>query len=182
MNRPLANAFCTSWPAISRKLLRLGRRRDDQVHGKVAAARQRRRHQRDRANAGDLRQRALRLHQQLLRGLGPLAPRLGHHAAEAAGRERELKDALGLGKRSIDVVDLLGEQLRLLDRRVRRGLDDREDDALVLGGRELPLREHVERHDQQRDDHPQHEDDRPIAERAAERAAVARAARCRTGD
>ena len=33
------------------------------------------------------------------RRLGPLAPRLGHHAAEAAGRKRELKDAGGLGER-----------------------------------------------------------------------------------
>ena len=60
------------------------------------------------------------LHQQLLRRLGPLAPRLGHHAAEAAGRKRDLKDARPLsGNDSIDVVDLLGEQLRLIERGVR---------------------------------------------------------------
>ena len=33
------------------------------------------------------------------------------------------------GNDSIDVVDLLGEQLRLLERRVRRRLDDAEEDT-----------------------------------------------------
>ena len=69
------------------ELLRLGRRGDHEVDGEVSAAGQRRRRQRDRADARDLRQRPHRLDQELLRCLGPLAPRLGHHAAEAARRE-----------------------------------------------------------------------------------------------
>ena len=58
------------------------------------------------------------------------------------------------GNDLIDVVDLVGEQLRLIERRVRRRLDEAEEEALVLGRRQLLLREHVERHDQQRDDRP----------------------------
>ena len=57
---------------------------------------------------------------QLLRRLGPLAPRLGHHAAEAAVGQRDLEDAGALRERLVDVVDLIGEQLRLIERRVRR--------------------------------------------------------------
>ena len=36
--------------------------------------------------------------------LRALAPRLRHHAAEAAGRERDLEDAVRLGERLVDVV------------------------------------------------------------------------------
>ena len=58
-----------------------------------------------------------------LRRLGSLTPRFGHHAAEAGCRKRELKDAGGLRERSIDVVDLLREQLGLIDGGVRRCLE-----------------------------------------------------------
>ena len=95
---------------------------------------------------------------KLLCCLLPLAPRLGHHAAETAGRRSDLKDALALGERVIDVVDLVREQLGLIDRRVGRGLNDSEDHSLVLCRRQLPLREHVERNDQQRPRSPRASD------------------------
>ena len=70
------------------QLLRLGRRRDHEVDREVAAAGQRRRRQRDDADAGNLRQRPHRSPSAAAASvLRPLAPRLGHHAAEAAGRE-----------------------------------------------------------------------------------------------
>ena len=147
------------------QLLRFGRRGDHEIHGKVAAAGQWRRGQGNRANAWDLRQRSHGFHQELLRRLAPLAPRFGDHSAETGRRKRELKRAAGFGKRSIDVVDLRGEQPGLLNRGVRRRLNDREHDALIFGGRELTLREHVERHDQRGHDQPEDQDDRPVAER-----------------
>ena len=119
-----------------------------------------------------MRQRTGHLHQELLGGLGPLAPRLGHESTEAAGRKRELKDAGRLGQRSIDVGHLLGEHLRLIERGVRRRLENREHHALVFAGRELPLREHVERHHQDGHDHPEDENDRPVAKRTGQRSRV----------
>ena len=106
--------------------------------------------------------------QQLLRGLLALAPRLGHHAAEAAGRRRDLENALALRERVIDVVNLVGEQPGLIDGRVRRRLDHSEHHALVLGRRQFPLREHVERNHQYRDDRPQREHHRPVTQRAGQ--------------
>jgi hypothetical protein len=58
MKSPLWYAFCTSWFANVTELLGLGGRGDHQVHREVAAARQRRRHQRDHADPGDLREPA----------------------------------------------------------------------------------------------------------------------------
>jgi hypothetical protein len=72
----------------------------------------------------------------------------GDHAAEAAGRASDLEDRLLLGQRVVDVVNLLGEEVRLVERRVGRRLDDAEHDRLVLGRRELLGGEHVERNDQ----------------------------------
>ena len=48
----------------------------------------------------------------------------------------------------------LGVGRQLLERRVRGHVDGAEDDALVLVGRELLRREHVHRHDQQREHDP----------------------------
>ena len=77
-----------------------------------------------------------------------------------------------LGQRAIDVADLVGEELGLIDGRVRGGLDDGEEEVLVLRGRELLLREHVEGEDEQHDDQPQRQHDRAVAQRAAEHALV----------
>ena len=54
----------------------------------------------------------------------------------------------------IDVVDLLSVQLGLIDSGVGGSLDNSEDHSLVLGGRQLPLREHVERNNQQDHNRP----------------------------
>ena len=86
------------------------------------------------------------------------------HAAEAAVREGDLERAGGLGERAVDLVDLRA-RTAWSARCVAFGarLDDREHDALVLGRRQLALREHVERHDQQRDDRPQRQHHRAVA-------------------
>ena len=152
--------------------LGLGGRRDHEIHREISATGQRRRRHGDHANAGNLRQRSVDLHHQLLGGLRPFAPRLRDHAAESAGRKRELKDARGLGERLVDVVDLVRKHPGLIDRRVRRGLDDREDHALVLGRRQLALREHVERPHQEHDDGPERDDDGAIPQRSGEHAEV----------
>ncbi len=147
------------------QLLRLARRGDYEINREISAAGQRRRSQRNHADARDLRQRPRGFEQKLLRGLFPLAPRLGHHAAEAAGRRRDLKDALALRERVINVVHLIRVQLRLIDGRVRRSLDHSEDHALILRRRQFPLREHVERNHQHGDNRPQRENHRPVAQR-----------------
>jgi hypothetical protein len=154
------------------QLLRLGRRGDDEVHGKVAGARQRRRGHRDDAHAGDLGQLPRRLHQQLLRRLRALAPGLRDHAAEAPGGGRYLEDVACLRERMVHVVDLGGEELGLVERRVGGGLHDAEHNALVLGGRELPLGQQIERRHQEDHDGPQREHDGPVLERSRERPRV----------
>ena len=155
------------------QLGRLGGRGDHEIHGKVSAARKRGRDHRDHADARDLRESARGLHLDLRRRLLPLAPGLGHDASEASGREHELERVLVLGERAIDLLDLRGIELGLVQGRIRRRLDDPEHDALVLLGRQLPLREHVEGHDEQHHEGPEHVDDAPVLQRAAQRALVA---------
>ena len=79
------------------------------------------------------------------------------------------------GMLPVDVVHLLGEERGLVDRRVGGGLDDREDDALILGRRQLALRHQVEGHRQHRHDRPEHQHDRPVLQRAGQDARVAAA-------
>ena len=153
-------------PGDVSKLLRLRRRRDHQIHREVSASGKRRGGERDGADTRDLRERAHQSNQQLLRALRPLAPGLRHQSPESGRRERDLENTLGLGEGPVGVVNLGSEELRLVDGRIRGCLNDREDDALILGGRELPLREQVKRHRQQHHDRPQHEHHRPVAERA----------------
>ena len=86
---------------------------------------------------------------------------------------RDLEDARALRKRLVHVVNLLREQLRLIDGRVCGGLDDPEHHALVLRRRQFLLREHIERHDQHRDDRPEHQNDRPVPQRRRQDARVA---------
>src|SRR3981081_3450376 len=62
----------------------------------------------------------------------------------------------------IDIIDLSREQIGLIKRRVRGALYDSEHYSLVLGRRQLALREHVERYDQQDDDRPEHKNHGPI--------------------
>ena len=68
----------------------------------------------------------------------------------------------------VNVVNLVGVKPGLIDGRVRRSLDHSEDHALVLGRRQLALREHVERDHQHGDDGPQSEHNRPIVQRRGE--------------
>src|SRR5262249_9410475 len=80
--------------------LRLRRRRDDEVHRKIAASGEWRWRRRNRTNPRNRREGSHRFHQQLLRRLRSLAPGPGDHSAEAAGRLRQLEYARGLGKRA----------------------------------------------------------------------------------
>jgi len=150
------------------ELRRLRRRGDHEVDGEVAAPRQRRRDDRDDADARDARQPRRGLHLELGRALVPLLPRPGHHAAEPARRIGDLEGVLRLREGGVDLLHLLGEHLRLVDRRVRRGLHDAEDDALVLVRGQLLGREEVERERHQDHDAPEDQDDRPVAQRRAE--------------
>src|SRR5262249_61469636 len=83
-------------------------------------------------------------------------------AAAPADGVGDLKDAVASGERMVDVVTLLREQVRLVDRGVCRRLNDAEHYALIFLRREFALREHVEGNDQQHDDRPESENDGPI--------------------
>ena len=149
-------------------------RNDRHVDGKtLAGAGQRWRNDLNRANARDLRGLHRRVHLNRLNAALPLVVRLGDHAAESNCRKHHPERRRRLGHRSIDVLDLRREQLRLIDRRIRRRLDETEEEALVLHRRELFLRKHVERKDQHDDDRPERQHDRAILERAGQRARVA---------
>src|SRR5258708_1378882 len=83
-------------------------------------------------------------------------------AGETTGGRGYLKDAVALRKRAIDVVDLIGEQLGLIESRVGRCLHYTEDHALILGWRQLTLRKHVKGHNQKHHNRPQRENHRPV--------------------
>src|ERR1051325_7553271 len=51
----------------------------------------------------------------------------------------------GFGNRLVDVENLRPEEFGLFDRLVRRGLHNREHDTLILGRRQLLLREQIGR-------------------------------------
>src|SRR5206468_11784388 len=72
------------------KFLRLARRRNDKVNRETAATRKRGGRKRDDTNAGYLRKRSGGFHQELLRGLLAIAPRLGHHSPETASGRHDL--------------------------------------------------------------------------------------------
>src|SRR5258707_14523351 len=71
-----------------------------------------------------------------------------------------------------DVLELLRVNPGLVDGRVRGGLDDPEEEALILRPRQLFLREHVERKDEKYDDRPQRQDDRTVLQRAGHQSLV----------
>src|SRR5213083_3194227 len=72
----------------------------------------------------------------------------------------------------IDVVHLLREQIRLIERRVGRRLNYCEDHSLVLIRRQFALREHVERNHQQQNNYPQGKDNRSVPKGAGQRPRV----------
>src|ERR1700746_1620156 len=113
------------------------------------------RRQWDHSNAWDFRQRSGCLHQKLLSRLFALTPWLRNHAAEAVTWPGDLKYAFTFRKGVIDIVHLLGEKICLVNGSVRRSLDDGEHHSLIFVRRQLPLREHVERHHRHYDNSPQ---------------------------
>ncbi len=102
----------------------------------------------------------------------PPKPTVGKH---------ELERGVSFGERLEHALNLLGEHLGLVDGRVGGRLDDGEHHALVLGRRQLTLREHEEREDQRHHHQPQDEHHRTVLERVAEHPSVTPGARSRTG-
>ena len=96
------------------QLLWLRGRGDHEVHREVSAAGKGRRGERNHTNTRNFRQWPSRFDQKLLRGLVALAPWLRHHTTKTACWIGDLKDALSLRKRVINVVDLRGEEFRLI--------------------------------------------------------------------
>ena len=91
------------------------------------------------------------------------------HVAHAVDGEHVLL----LGHRGVDLVELLGGVLEIIEIGVLRRLHQGEEDALVLFRRELPLRGHI--HEPGRGDHAnEHEQGhRPVVERAVQPALIA---------
>ena len=84
--------------------------------------------------------------QHLLLGPRPLAPRLEQDAGEAlmhVAHAVDGEDVLLLRHRGVDLVELLGRVLEIVEIGVLRRLHQGEQDALVLLRRELPLRGHI---------------------------------------
>src|SRR5882762_10378474 len=75
-----------------------------------------------------------------LNSRGPaLAPGLEHHAGYRLPRNVELEHVVGLRVLHESLVHDARVELPLLQRRIGRGLRSADDDALVLGRRELGL-------------------------------------------
>jgi hypothetical protein len=70
-----------------------------------------------------------------------LAPGLGDKARDRLVGSRDLEDEVGVRVREERLLDRRGVGEVLVEGRVRRGRPDPEDDALVLGGRQLLRRE-----------------------------------------
>jgi hypothetical protein len=136
MNLPLAYALPDELVRDRRAAARARRRGDHHVHGEAAAARQRRRRRaRSRGCPGSARSRG-HLHLQL----GACFFRSVHGFVTMPPKPPlgvviwKMFLVSGSGERLVDAVR---EHLRLVERGVRRRLDDAEDDALVLAGRQL---------------------------------------------
>ena len=121
-------------------------------------SRQWRRHNRDDADARNLRERPI-VSMTSCSVVLLAAPRLRRHAAEPARREGDLKDAVAF-RSDRYTSNRPGIKLRLIERRVCGCLDNSRRSPGLLSA---PLRcENIERHRQQRDDRPQHQDDGAI--------------------
>jgi len=87
------------------ELPRFRRRKNYELNREIPAARQRRRGQRNYPDPWNFRQRSDRFDQELLSSLLALAPRLGDHTSEPTARGGNLKDALVLRERVVNIVD-----------------------------------------------------------------------------
>ena len=139
------------------------RRCDHELHREEASARQRRRQKYRRAHSRDPAELLHHLFLNWKDGALSLVPRLDEHAAEAAGRERELEAVIELRRGMENALHFGCVRRHLLERGVGLHVDGAEDDALILVGRELLRREHVHRYDEQRERDPHHVDRRPRA-------------------
>ena len=104
-----------------------------------------------------------------------LAEGFGHHAGET-GRvtrgERELEDVFLLRDGREDVAELVRVAHGLVERGIRCGLHDAEDDTLVLLRREFLRGDIIKRYDEQRGQDRDGERYRPEFQRADEQARV----------
>ena len=129
-------------------LLRLRGGRDEEFHRKIPTARQRGRRHREHADSRKLRKFLRHFGLDFLRCAFSLAPWLEDHAAESECRLRDLESVGSLGHRQKNPRRLVGVAHRFLERRIRRGLHDPEDHALILVGREFGRRQQEHRHAQ----------------------------------
>ena len=154
-------------------LVRLGRRGEDELHRELAAARAA-----PAAVTGSIRMPGMACSFRctsgriLKDGTLALVPGLDHHAGKAGGRMGQLEGELGLRHAEIDPVDRRGIAAGLVEGGIGRRIDDAENDALVLGGRQF-LGRHDEHGDGQQAHHdPHHVDGRTGVEGDVEQAAV----------
>ncbi len=114
----------------------------------------------------------LHLGQDLENGALPLVPGFDHHAAETGGREGDLEGELCLRHAEKGAVGRRGVDAGLVEGGIGRGIDDAENDPLVLGGGKF-LGRHGEHGDDRKTEHdPDQVDRRPGAEGEIQPAAV----------
>ena len=110
---------------------------EDELDRQAETARQRRRLERGDAHAGDLADFLLNDRLQRIGGLRALIPGFRHHAGDRLAGDVELEHVLGLLMRGENLVDLARIHLALLQGGVGRRDRLGDDDALVLGRRQL---------------------------------------------
>ncbi len=150
------------------QLPRLRGRGNHKLHRELAAARQRRRCRHNHLHARNGAGLAKDLTDHLLGRARAFAPRFGHHAGKAKRRKGNLEGILRFRQRMEHVVDQLGIAHRLINRGIRRALDDAEDHALVFLRGQFAPGHHQEREHQQNHDHRQRQRHRLPAQRASE--------------
>ena len=141
-------------------LICLGRGGQDELHRKLAAARQRRRQHRKDPNARDGIQLLLNLGQDLEDGALALVPGFDHHAAETGGRAGYLKGEVGFRDAQEGLVDRRSISAGLVEGGVGRCVEDAENNALVLGRRQFLGRHDEHRYREKAYDDPDHVDSR----------------------
>ena len=100
------------------------------------------------------------------------APRLEHQAGKAVVREGDLERLRRLRHAQQLAVDGFGVKGGLVNRRIRRRLDNAHHEALVLRGREFLGRQDEQRDGQQAQDQPDDINRRPGGKRPVQHAAI----------
>ena len=148
---------------VVQALERLGRA-DHELNRQSDAARQRRRLEGDDTHTRNLRDLLLHDRLQLVSRHRAAVPRFQRHAGNGLPRHVDLKDVVGLGMLEEDPVDLVRIELALLERRIRRRIRQREDDALILLRRELGMGGDEQEIDAREHDQRENDGDRQVIE------------------